>query len=245
LLEQVLVCLEGSPSSGRAVDLAIEIARDQHASLVGLAIGAGGRMEDFLGRCRQAGVLARALDERAQPDAPLAERLSPFGLTLVGRDARVELDPPADDDRARAALLHIVPRALLLVPDMPPVRSRRVMAAFDGSSASLRAIRAFADSGLGRDSEVHVVCVDDSGATSPELAARGVQLFQELGLHAAAVNVVSNVSIAQTLLDTSDRIDARLIVMGAYARSRVAELLWGAVTRTLTENTRVPLFLHH
>jgi len=234
VLEQVLVCLEGSASSRRAVEQAIEIARDRQAALAALPIGAApasqAAVEDFLRRCQEAGVSSRILEH--QPDVDLAERMAGFGLTVVGRDAEFEL-------------VHTAAGAILLVPDTAPVQSPKVMAAFDGSSASMRAIRAFADSGLARDSEVHVVCVDDNGTTAWELATRGVQHFEDLGLHAAAVNVVSALPIAAALLEASDRISARLIVMGAYPHSKIAELLWGAVTRTLTEHTRVPLFLHH
>jgi nucleotide-binding universal stress UspA family protein len=38
MIKDLLVCLEGSPSSERATDLAIEIAREQSARLLGLAI---------------------------------------------------------------------------------------------------------------------------------------------------------------------------------------------------------------
>jgi nucleotide-binding universal stress UspA family protein len=239
LLDQVLVCLEGSPSSRRAVEQAIEIARDQQAALAALPMGgpesaaaAPGWIDDLLRRCQAAGVTGRVIDQRPVTAERLAERIAGFDLTVVGRDAHFEY-------------LHSAARAVLLVPDTAPVRSPRVMAAFDGSSASLRAIRAFAESGLGRDAEVHVVCVDDNAATARELATRGVQLFQDLGLHAAAVTLVSAASIATALLEASDRIAARLIVMGAYPDSKIAELLWGSVTRTLTQQTRVPLFLHH
>src|SRR5258708_4214140 len=38
MIKDLLVCLEGSPSSERATDLAIEIAREQSAVITGVAI---------------------------------------------------------------------------------------------------------------------------------------------------------------------------------------------------------------
>jgi hypothetical protein len=84
------------------------------------------------------------------------------------------------------------------------------MVAFDGSTASVRAIRAFAASGLARASEMHVVCVDDNGATAWDLAMRGVQLFSEHNLPAQPVNIVSALPIADALLETRAKIGARL-----------------------------------
>ena len=54
-----------------------------------------------------------------------------------------------------------------------------------------------------------------------------------------------NASIANTLLDAACQNESELIVMGAYGHSRFREFVFGGVTRDMTNDSSVPLFLSH
>ena len=278
MIRQVLVCIEGSPSGARAVEMGVEIARGHGASLVGLAIvdepdirageatGIGGSsykkqrdqslLEDaqrqvaewlagFSERCRAAGVPAQSLEERGRPAATILEEMRNYDLTLMGRHANFTFETAASDRQTRDAVLHQARKPVIVVPEQPPVPSPRVLIAFDGSSASKRAVRSFAESGLGADSELHVASADDDGVHAWEMASRGVDILKEYGLPAEPQSVVSVLPIADALLQVRERLGARMMVLGAYTRSRLSELIWGSVTRALVEKTPVPLYLHH
>ncbi|MGZ6126182.1 MAG: universal stress protein, partial [Myxococcales bacterium] len=64
-------------------------------------------------------------------------------------------------------------------------------------------------------------------------------------MSATAHHVVSLQSVAEAILDQREKLDAGLIVQGAYAHSRFSRLLWGSVTRDMLEKTVVPVFLHY
>jgi nucleotide-binding universal stress UspA family protein len=278
LINEILVCIEGSASGERAIELAITMAQKLGARLTGLAIvdepdirsgaatGIGGSsykrqrddalvsdaearvhmwLERFGARCQRAGVPAHVLEERGRPEATILEKMGAYDLTLMGRHANFKFETMANDSGTRDGILHRSRKPVLVVPEEAPLESPRVMIAFDGSSAAKRAIRSFADSGLATGRELHVACVDDDGASAWEMAARGVALFAELGFAAVPMNVVSVLPIADALIEARGKLGAGLMVMGAYTKSGLSELIWGSVTRELVEKTAVPLFLQH
>jgi nucleotide-binding universal stress UspA family protein len=272
MLKDILVCLDGSPGGQRATETAIRIARDQGARVVGVALvdadpgrkgaassgGAGVKprrdevmredehrqaqvlLEQLRARCVDAGVTATVIELRGWPAAKVVQEMPAHDLTVLGRAASFLLEHrPERDAHDRA------PRPVMVVPedDAPP--GMDILVAFDGSSAARRALQAFADSGLGEGRQLHVASAHDDGEAAWEMAGRGVDLLRERGLPGVAHSVVSGRPIAEALLDVRRKLGAGLVVTGAYTRSRVAEMFWGGVTRTLLDQTPVPLFLHH
>ena len=91
-------------------------------------------------------------------------------------------------------------------------------------------------------SAVHILCVEEakehvlpSTAAAEYLARHGVSAE----VHARAANG----SIEQALLDSAAQFGAGYLVMGAYGHSRAREYLFGGVTRSLLQETPLPLLL--
>jgi nucleotide-binding universal stress UspA family protein len=206
---------------------------------------AQGWIDAFARQCGAAGVSARVLELRGRPEDTILEEMQQHDLTLLGRHVNFRFETDAQDRKTRDTVLQRAGKPVLVVPENPREAGPTVLAAFDGSSAAKRALRSFAESGLARDRAVQVTTVGDDGASAWEMAARGCELLAELGVKATPHSLVSTLSIADTLLERRSRISAGLMVLGAYAHSRVTQLLWGSVTRDLVEKTEVPLYLHH
>jgi nucleotide-binding universal stress UspA family protein len=202
-------------------------------------------LAEFSQRCGRAGIVGRPLEESGRPAATILQEMENYDLVLMGRHANFKFETVTSDPQTRDKVLHGARKPVIVVPETPPVVSPRVVAAFDGSSAAKRALRSFADSGLAEGAEVYVASVDDDGATAWETASRGIEILAEHAIKAAPQNLVSVLSIAEALLKECGRLGARMLVMGAYARSRISELVWGSVTRELVEKTTIPLYLHH
>jgi nucleotide-binding universal stress UspA family protein len=167
--------------------------------------------------------------------ATILDEMKRHDLTVIGRELNLRVGN-IEGDRAR--------KPVMVVPD-EDARGGSVMLAFDRSSAAERALASFADSGLILGRTVHVVSVDDDGATAWNTANQAVTALAALGITAQLHNVVSPLPIADAVLEQRRVLDAGLIVMGAYAHSRLAHLIWGSVTKVLVERSPVPLFLHH
>jgi nucleotide-binding universal stress UspA family protein len=122
---------------------------------------------------------------------------------------------------------------------------RTVLIAYDGSGAAKRAAMSFATSGLAKGRDIHVVTVDGNGARAWEMANRGVEALKAADISATGHNVVSLLSNVEALFELAGDLEAGLIVMGAFTRSRLRELFSGSATRGLIEQTKVPLYLQH
>jgi nucleotide-binding universal stress UspA family protein len=136
-------------------------------------------------------------------------------------------------------------RPVLLVPESSIALGRTVLVAYDGSGAAKRAITSFAASGIAQGRAVHVATVDDNGVVGMEMAERGVAMLRAANVPATAHNIVSVLSNIDALFKMAKELQAGLLVMGAFTRSRLRQLFSGSVTRGLVERTEVPLYLQH
>jgi nucleotide-binding universal stress UspA family protein len=278
VIKKILVCIEGSPSGERAIETAIQLARQLGAELTGLAIvdepdiragaatsiggGAYKRQRDdalledaqkqstewlvrFIERCREQGIAAQPLTERGKPAATILEEMKSYDLTLMGRHANFTFETAAQDRQTRDAVLHHARSPVMVIPESARLETNKVLMAFDGSSASKRAVRTFAESGLAAGADVHVGSAEDDGTVAWEMATRAVEMLKEYEIRGQQHSIVSTLPIAEAILQLRERLGAGLIVMGAYTRSRLSELIWGSVTGALIAGTPVPLYLHH
>jgi nucleotide-binding universal stress UspA family protein len=200
----------------------------------------------FERRCREATIGARTLEIVGRPAASILAEMETRDLTVIGRDANFRFETESDDSATREAILHRSAKPVLIVPEgAEGPLGRNVVVAYDGSRAAKRAIASFAASGLARSRNVHVVTVDDSGEQAWEMASAGVKAFADAGVAAVPHNVVSALSNVEALFGFAKEIAADLMVMGAFAHSRLAQLFHGSVTRGLVERTTIPLYLQH
>ena len=248
MIKDILVCLEGSPGTVRAIELALELAREHGARLVGLAIASNGDKHDsvdehrarFEARGQAVGVSTRTLHVHGQPAAEILEEMTAHDLTILARSASFVVE-----EQTRDNVLHHARKPVILVPETSVRAEHDVLIAYDGSSAAKRAVTSFAESGLAQGRTIHVTSMHDDGAEAWEMASRGVELLRERSIPAKPRSLVSALPIAEALLELRRKLGAGLLVSGAYASSRLSEMIWGSVTRALIEKTPVPLFLHH
>jgi nucleotide-binding universal stress UspA family protein len=200
----------------------------------------------FERRCREGGVAARSLEVVGRPLDAILDEMSARELTVLGRDANFKFEIEREDSATRDAILHRATTPVLLVPEnAAPRLGGTVLVAYDGSGAAKRALASFVASGLALGREVHVVTIDDNGARAWEIAERAVQTLKAAGVPAKGHNLVSLLTNVEVITRLAREIDAGLIVMGAFTRSRLRELFSGSVTRGLVETTDVPLYLQH
>jgi nucleotide-binding universal stress UspA family protein len=203
----------------------------------------------FERRCREAKVPAQALEVVGRPAAAILAETEKRDLTVMGRDANFRFETEGEDPQTRESILHHATRPVLLVPERPssaPAElGKKVVIAYDGSGAAKRAISSFATSGLAARREIHVATVDDDGAEAWEMANKAVEMLKPFNVAATGHNIVSALSNIEALFAFATEIGAGLMVMGAFAHSRLKHLFQGSVTRGLVEKTTIPLYLQH
>jgi nucleotide-binding universal stress UspA family protein len=65
------------------------------------------------------------------------------------------------------------------------------------------------------------------------------------GIHARAVEKVTDEPVADAILKRARDVGAAYIVMGAFGHARMTEALFGGVSRTMLQRSEIPLLLTH
>ena len=282
MINNILVCIDGSASSEETTLAAIKIARERHATLVGMAIGhAPGSQPDtragihssrfdrrwtslrpvdahayaamllatFERRCRSAGVSVRVLEVVSRSSEDVIAEIERHDLTLVGHDASFQFESKGDHRTMREKILRRASRPVVLIPDdatgMSDPLGPTVLIAYDGGPAAARALASFVASGLGESRDVHVVTVGDDGEKAMETAMRAAENLRASGIKATPHGIVSVLSDSDALVEFGAKLGAGLVVMGAFARTRIKEMFSGSLTRALVAGSPTPIYLQH
>ena len=206
-------------------------------------------LAEFSHLCTTAKVQARVLEVVGRPSEIILAEMGRHDLTLIGRDANFRFETNSEDRATREKILRHATHPILLVPERPKQSSfalgSTVLVAYDGGEAAQRALASFATSGLAGSRNIHIATAGDDGARAWEMANLAVESLRASGIQATCHSIVSTLSNAEALAKFGQEIGADMVVMGAFARSRMAELFGGSATRTLAEHSQTPLYLQH
>lgn len=118
---------------------------------------------------------------------------------------------------------------------------RRVLVAFDGSESGRRRLEWVAQSPLFAGLDIRLVTVGDDAAR-PALE-QALRMLTDAGAQASGRVVHGD---PQEVIGLhADAIRADLLVIGAYGRSRIHQLIMGSTTSTLLRSIRIPVLLLH
>lgn len=139
------------------------------------------------------------------------------------------------------ALLFDSGRPVLFIPYAAaiPQQYDRVLVAWNGSKEAARAVFD-AMPFIMAAREVEIFSVDPKSNAEQSAPTAGAEIATTLARHGANVRVETQISdgvpAASIIENRLSDIQADLLVMGAYSRSRISERLFGGVTRTVLES---------
>jgi len=201
----------------------------------------------FERRCQAAGVPARVLEVVDRSPEDIVAEIERHDLTLIGQEASFQFATKGDHRAYREKILRHTTRPVLLVADdstgLSTPLGRTVVVAYDGGQAAERALSSFAASGLGESRDVHVATIGDDGEKAMETAMQATETLRAAGIKATAHSIVSVLPDSDALVQFGTRLGAGLVVMGAFARSRIKEVFSGSLTRSLVAISPIPIYL--
>jgi nucleotide-binding universal stress UspA family protein len=200
-------------------------------------------LQGFARRCASAGVACEIQQAVGDPARQILRKSQNYGLILLGRETAFHFQPHWPPDHTLETVLHRAPRAVVAVPREPP-KGRSVVVAYDGSPPAARALEACAAWKLDEGQPVYVLSVGNEDEARRR-ADEAVGVLRSSGVQAVARPLASHAAPARLILEQSAELDARLLVMGAYGRARLAEFLFGSTTNAVLRKSECLLLLHH
>jgi nucleotide-binding universal stress UspA family protein len=180
------------------------------------------------------------------------------GLVLQSRYADLLVVGQADsEDPATGALLQDLPESVILNGCCPVLVvpfaghfaaiGNTVLVAWDGGMQAARAIRQALPL-LACASRVVVAIADPVIGDDEHGEEPGADIALYLARQGVAVEVLvvaSGGDVGESLLAAADRVQADLLVMGAYGHARLREIMLGGATRTILQAATLPVLLSH
>jgi nucleotide-binding universal stress UspA family protein len=201
-------------------------------------------LHQFTERCGEAGVACGTLEDLGTPYVQILIEAQGCDLVLLGRKTHFDYGHVDEPDETLGKVIQDSPRPVVAVPETLG-GGEAVVVAYDGSLQSARSLYAFEASGLGSSRKVHVVSVAEGHKDAARHADRAVKFLCLHGLEATPHAVETSVPTAEVILHKVDHFQAGLLVMGAYGKPVLREFFLGSVTRTVLDESPVPVFCYH
>ena len=204
----------------------------------------GWHIENQFGRrCHEAGVALELIGDVASPHVQILVEAQNHDIILLGQRSHFEFGRESDPGQTVGRIIQDCPRPVVVVPAASD-GGESIVVAYDGSLQASRALWAFEASGLGCGAKVHVVTVGDRRYATRN-AERAIVFLASHGIDATHEVVVTSQPPAESIIEKVESLDAGLLVMGAYGQPVLREFFIGSVTRTVLNESPVPIFCFH
>jgi nucleotide-binding universal stress UspA family protein len=201
-------------------------------------------VREFQARCTEAGVRSSARVETGDPVDVLLALHDDYGVTLLPRQPRFQFGVEDGPDDTLTRVLRQARRPVVAVPEsLRPAEG--VLVAYDGSPAAVDALQSFAESGLGTDQPVTVVCADADRSVAARRAGEAARFLAYHDVRASVRPLATDADDADTLAAAAEFADAGMVVMGAFSRGRLREWFRPSVTARMLARPGRLLYLHH
>jgi nucleotide-binding universal stress UspA family protein len=205
----------------------------------------GQALAQFAARCDEAGVAHAEMKVVGSPHGQIEQEAQSHDLIVLARGSRFRF--MAGDDEADETLKKVLkdaPRPIAVAP-ATTCEEGAVVIAYDGSLQAARALAAFQATGLGESGNVHVISVGGNVREAAQHAERACNFLSHHKIESVPHTISSTSQPADMILEQAGRLNAGLLVMGAYGQPVLREFFVGSATRKLFEESQVPLFLYH
>jgi len=199
----------------------------------------------FLNGLRERAIAAGAgsvdiRQRRGELEETLTEQESGVSLFVLGRRGEAAEVTQRDLGRNIERVVRALKKPILAVTEAFH-EPRQVMIAFDGGSVTRRGVEMVASSPLFRGMPVHLLMSGKEGADSRKQLDWAKATLEVAGFEALASLMPGDAEsiIAKAIQD--QQID--ILIMGAYSRSPLRNLLFGSKTSDLLRSSRIPTLL--
>lgn len=174
-----------------------------------------------------------------EPVVALAGRVS--DLIVVNCPASTEMSSERIFD---AAVFSTGRPALVVFPKIPDNVLRHVAIAWNGSLEAARLIGHSLDLLRAADRVSIITVATERSAETASADLRNYLMWHGVRAHELAAPSTSD-NVPEAILSSVARVEATMLVMGAYTHSRIRQFLFGGATRHILNHSEVPVLMEH
>lgn len=200
--------------------------------------------KDFKAACGEEKVNYDVIDTVGTPLAELSSHLINHDLLVVGQDTDFHFMTHTGTSAIVKQLLKDNPRPVIIT-GAADEEGKDIIVAFDGSTASSKAIHLAILLDLFKFATPHLVTVAPTKAEAKKALKLPVNLFERHGLKPEVHPIASTDRPSREILALAEKLDTAMIVMGSYGHRGIQSLFLGSCTNELLKNTRYPFFMSH
>ena len=193
--------------------------------------------------CEELGAAWQVIEAEGAPHKLIEQESGRHDLLVIGKDTdfHFDVDPSTADTVQR--LLRENPRPLLVCPEQASSEGT-ILATYDGSVRSSRALHMLVLLGHASGRPVHVLSVAPDRQTAEQRARHPTELFAKHGYQATPHGIGSRAEPADIVLAEAEALGATLIVMGASGHSPLHDFFLGSTTQRVLNSCPCVLFVH-
>lgn len=205
------------------------------------------KVEQFLAsfsiRCAEEGVSCKLLEDIGHPTDQISLEAQRYDLILLGKQTHYQFETQQFADETLTKVLQASPRPVVSVPEKLGSGSS-IVVAYDGSIQAARTLQAFQSLRPDMSQEIHIVPVDSDRAQAMRHAERAIDFLNFHDMKAQPHAITAS-SPATAIIEQANRLNAGLLVMGAYGKPAILEFFFGSVTQRILKESTCPVFLYH
>ena len=168
-------------------------------------------------------------------------------IIVIGKATDFHFELEEDSNLTVRHLARDNPRPIIVVPSKENDISEdhNILIAYDGSLQAARSLHMFLLLGLARDKKLHLTSVAKTKAEANRIVGPAQRMCEQHGYKASSEGIESSESIELILKEKIKTMKPSLLVMGAYSRNGLKELIFGSTTEHMIKDPSVPVFIHH
>jgi nucleotide-binding universal stress UspA family protein len=193
--------------------------------------------------CEATGAAWQVIEAEGVPHKLIEQESGRHDLLVIGRDTDFHFDEDPTPDMVQR-LLRENPSPLLVCPEQGSYDGT-IVAAYDGSVRSSRALHVLVLLEFARGRPVHVLSVAPDREVAEARARYLTELFAKHGYEATAHGIGSREDPADIVLAETEALGATLIAMGASGHNPLRDLFLGSTTQRVLNSCSCVLFMQH
>ena len=203
----------------------------------------GGRLLDDLTRRaeEQGRPIETALEVGIVPEV-IVERARGVDLVVMGRRGEHAEFGSHAVGATVGGVARRSPRPVLVCPRGEDALERPLVA-YDGSDHATRALEIAVEYAETRGCPLHIVCVRGEEGQAGDVLETACDYARGHAVEATPMPLAGD-AVPERILTAATDVEADLLVMGAYGRSRLREFLLGSTTETLLASFQHPILLY-